>query len=167
IASLQSDNARSGSFLVHHHPQRLPNAMARLGALALGSLMTRSHAAMLSSALLTSPASLQRSRSLWLSARAGLVKTSDVTSPARSTEKRIFPPVFPSRRTVRTPPLRTSRGGCRATFLKQSIREVPPTNHDYQPLTPRKILNASWWMRCSQRLIFSFHCGRSAKSIAL
>ncbi|MEI9925545.1 MAG: hypothetical protein WDN50_20720 [Bradyrhizobium sp.] len=64
MASLQSDKARSGSFLANHHPQRLPNATARLAAVSLGSLMTRSHAAMLSSALLTSPTNLQRSRSL-------------------------------------------------------------------------------------------------------
>src|SRR6202040_1814513 len=88
-------------------------------------------------------------------ARAGLVKTSDVTIPASSIEKRIFPPVFPSRRTVRTPPLRTSRGGWRATFSKQSIRELPPINHDYQPVTSRRILSASRWMRRSQNDRFS------------
>src|ERR1700690_590103 len=104
MASLQSDNARSGSFFAHHHPQRLLNAVARFCAVTFASLITRSHAAMASSALLSSPTNLQRSRSLGLSASAGLQRANDIANAARSTEKRIFPPVLPSLRTVRHDP---------------------------------------------------------------
>jgi hypothetical protein len=48
--------------------------------------------------------------------------------------------------------------------LKQSIRELPPINHDYQPVIARKMLSASRWMRRSQTIDFLFHCGRSGKT---
>src|ERR1700722_232247 len=117
MASLQSDNARSGSFLAHHHPHRLLNAAARFCAVVLGSSSTRPHAAMPSSALLISPTNLQCSRSPWLSARSVLESADDVAKAARSTEKRIFPPV-PTNGSIliRLP---TLAGGRRATCLQR------------------------------------------------
>src|ERR1700732_4355987 len=84
MASLQSDKARSGSFLAHHHPHRLLNAAARFGVVALGSSSTRPHAAMPSSALLISPMNLQCSRSPWLSASSVVESANDVApTPVR------------------------------------------------------------------------------------
>src|SRR3974390_1964124 len=92
MASLQSDNARSTSCLVHHHPHRLLNAAERSCALALGSLITRSQAAMLSLARANCPTNLHRSRSASLSASARPENDIDTANAARSTKERIFPP---------------------------------------------------------------------------
>src|ERR1700732_4690183 len=117
MASLQSDKARSGSFLAHHHPHRLLNAAARFGVVALGSSSTRPPAAMPSSALLISPINLQCSRSPWLSARSVVESANDVAKAARSTEKRIFPPRRNQRfNLIRLP---TLAGGRRATGLQR------------------------------------------------
>src|ERR1700742_2608939 len=92
MASLQSDSARSGSFLAHHHPQRLLNATARLGPFISGSLSARSQAVMFRSALSIWPANLHCASSLSLSARAGPVMANNAANPASGNEKRMFPP---------------------------------------------------------------------------
>src|SRR5579864_3458198 len=93
MASLQSDSARSESFFAHHHPQRLLNAAARSAAFVFESLTTRSHDAIPSPALLSSPTNLQRSRSVWARTSGELTNVTDASNAARSNEKRIFPPV--------------------------------------------------------------------------
>src|SRR3569832_1174171 len=86
--SLQSVKARSESFFAHHHPQRLLKALARSCGDVLGSLTTRSQAAIPSSALLSSPANLQRRRSVTSEAEAALRSSAVAMKAGASTEKR-------------------------------------------------------------------------------
>src|SRR5579871_5353834 len=117
MASLQSDSARSESFFAHHHPQRLLNAAARSAAFVFESLTTRSHDAIPSSALLSSPTNLQRSELIWARASGELINVTDASKTASSNEKCIFPPVVGVPSPIRSG-LPTSASGCPARFFE-------------------------------------------------
>src|SRR5579859_7150663 len=131
MASLQSDSARSESFFAHHHPHRLLNAAARSCAFVFESLMTRSHDAIPSSALLSSPANLQRSRSVSARTSGELINVTDASKTASSNEKRIFPPVDGVPSPIRSG-LPTSASGYPARFLEHETacdRDAFSRNH--------------------------------------
>src|ERR1700755_2450222 len=88
--SLQSVKARSESFLAHNQPHRLLKALARSCVASFESLTTRSQAAIPSSALLRSPANLQRSISICSAAEAAPTNNENAANAGANTKKRNF-----------------------------------------------------------------------------
>jgi hypothetical protein len=94
------------------------------------------------------------------------VKASDVTSPARSIEKRIFPPVFPSQRTVQIP---SSYLRCEAAVVQYPSshrRELSARNHGRQPVISMPVLKRPIDTPLASDRFFFFLAVDTAKIIA-